>query len=72
MSKAGLRNHIFSMDIASRALFTSVSESKAQRVDIWRRSLPAFMFKERIVAKDGFNRWLVPPAAIATHMSIVS
>ena len=26
--------------------------------------------KERIVAKPGFNRWLVPPAALAIHLSI--
>jgi MFS family permease len=26
--------------------------------------------KERIVARPGFNRWLVPPAALAIHLSI--
>ncbi len=26
--------------------------------------------RERIVAKPGFNRWLVPPAALAIHLSI--
>jgi MFS family permease len=26
--------------------------------------------KDRIVARPGFNRWLVPPAALATHLSI--
>src|SRR5262249_22888702 len=26
--------------------------------------------KERIVAKPGFNRWLVPPAALAIHLCI--
>jgi MFS family permease len=26
--------------------------------------------KERITAKPGFNRWLVPPAALAIHLSI--
>ena len=29
-----------------------------------------FLAKERIVAGDGFNRWLVPPAALAIHLSI--
>jgi MFS family permease len=29
-----------------------------------------FLDKERIVAKPGFNRWLVPPAALAIHLSI--
>jgi MFS family permease len=31
---------------------------------------PAFLSKERIVATHGFNRWLVPPAALAIHMCI--
>src|SRR4051812_39245302 len=26
--------------------------------------------KERTVAPPGFNRWLVPPAALAVHLSI--
>ena len=29
---------------------------------------PAFLSKERIIAKPGFNRWLVPPAALAIHL----
>jgi MFS family permease len=29
-----------------------------------------FLAKERIVAGEGFNRWLVPPAALAIHLSI--
>ncbi len=24
--------------------------------------------RERIIAKPGFNRWLVPPAALAIHL----
>ena len=31
---------------------------------------PAFLSKERIIAKAGFNRWLVPPAALAIHLCI--
>jgi MFS family permease len=31
---------------------------------------PAFLSKERIIAKRGFNRWLVPPAALAIHLCI--
>lgn len=31
---------------------------------------PAFLSKERIIAKTGFNRWLVPPAALAIHLCI--
>ena len=30
----------------------------------------ALLSKERITAKPGFNRWLVPPAALAIHLSI--
>src|SRR5688572_4120194 len=29
-----------------------------------------FLSREATVAKPGFNRWLVPPAAIAVHMCI--
>ena len=31
---------------------------------------PGFLAKERIVAKPGYNRWLVPPAALAIHLCI--
>ena len=31
-----------------------------------------FLKKDRIVAKPGFNRWLVPPASIAIHLCIGS
>src|SRR5215212_4629332 len=30
----------------------------------------ALLAKDRIVAAPGFNRWLVPPAALAVHLSI--
>ncbi|OUY07656.1 OFA family MFS transporter [Acinetobacter populi] len=33
-------------------------------------SQPAFLSKQRIIAKPGFNRWLVPPAALAIHLCI--
>ncbi len=33
-------------------------------------ALTAFLAKDRIIAKPGFNRWLVPPAALAIHLSI--
>ena len=29
-----------------------------------------FLSKERIIAAPGFNRWLVPPAALAIHLCI--
>jgi MFS family permease len=31
---------------------------------------PRFLAKERIIAQPGFNRWLVPPAALAIHLCI--
>lgn len=31
---------------------------------------PAFLSKERTIARPGFNRWLVPPAALAIHLCI--
>jgi MFS family permease len=31
---------------------------------------PGFLDKERIIAGRGFNRWLVPPAALAIHLCI--
>ncbi|HEY0200128.1 MAG TPA: MFS transporter, partial [Burkholderiaceae bacterium] len=31
---------------------------------------PPFLSKQRIIAKPGFNRWLVPPAALAIHLCI--
>lgn len=32
----------------------------------------SFLLKDRIVAKPGYNRWLVPPASIAIHLCIGS
>ena len=32
--------------------------------------MAGFLSRERIVAGPGFNRWLVPPAALAIHLSI--
>jgi MFS family permease len=31
---------------------------------------PAFLSRERTIAQPGFNRWLVPPAALAIHLCI--
>lgn len=30
----------------------------------------SFLDKENTIAGPGFNRWLVPPAALAIHLSI--
>ena len=32
--------------------------------------MAGLLARERIVAGPGFNRWLVPPAALAIHLSI--
>ena len=34
--------------------------------------MSGFFSKERIIAKEGFNRWRVPPASIAIHLCIGS
>ena len=31
---------------------------------------PGFLDRERIIAPPGFNRWLVPPCALAIHLCI--
>jgi hypothetical protein len=31
---------------------------------------PGLLDRERIIAKPGFNRWLVPPAALCIHLCI--
>ena len=31
---------------------------------------PGLLDRERTIAKAGFNRWLVPPAALAIHLCI--
>ncbi len=33
-------------------------------------AVPSFLAREKIVAKPGFNRWLIPPAALAVHLCI--
>jgi MFS family permease len=33
-------------------------------------AVPSFLARDRIVAKPGFNRWLIPPAALAVHLCI--
>ncbi len=38
----------------------------------WRqgKGTSALLSRERTIAKPGFNRWLVPPAALAIHLCI--
>jgi len=33
-------------------------------------AVPSLLARERIVARPGFNRWLIPPAALAVHLCI--
>src|SRR5664279_2695423 len=35
-----------------------------------RKQMSGFLSKERTVAGSGFNRWLVPPAALCIHLCI--
>lgn len=39
-------------------------------IDFRRMCMPNFFSKEYITAKASYNRWLVPPAALAIHLSI--
>ena len=32
--------------------------------------MPGLLDRERIIATKGFNRWLVPPAALCIHLCI--
>ena len=32
--------------------------------------MPTLLSKERTIAAPGFNRWLIPPCALATHLCI--
>src|SRR5271170_7189620 len=34
------------------------------------RAMPGILDRERIIATAGFNRWLVPPAALCIHLCI--
>jgi MFS family permease len=33
-------------------------------------AVPSFLARERTIARPGFNRWLIPPAALAVHLCI--
>ncbi|QIG44081.1 OFA family MFS transporter [Nocardioides anomalus] len=33
-------------------------------------AVPSFLARDRIVARPGFNRWLIPPCALAVHLCI--
>jgi hypothetical protein len=41
-----------------------------KKLTIGDRHMAGFLDKERIIAGPGFNRWLVPPAALAIHLCI--
>src|SRR5690348_1844764 len=38
--------------------------------EVYSVAVPSFLARERIVARPGFNRWLIPPAALAVHLCI--
>src|ERR1700757_354183 len=40
------------------------------RADAPARSVAGVLDRSRIIARPGFNRWLVPPAALAIHLCI--
>jgi len=46
-----------------------ILQSIAESVKIMH--IPKIFLKESIVAKPGFNRWLMPPASIAIRRQVV-
>ena len=44
----------------------TTTDTTANGVD----SVVGLLDRERIIARPGFNRWLVPPAALAIHLCI--
>jgi len=51
---------------------TTISDDMSTSINPFKPAKEAFgwLDKERIVAGPGFNRWLVPPAALAIHLCI--
>src|SRR5690348_17607091 len=38
--------------------------------EVTRMAVLSFLDRERTIAKPGFSRWLVPPAALSIHLAI--
>jgi MFS family permease len=53
-----------------KCTFISCADTKQHRQLAMTNASPGFLSKERIIAKPDFNRWLVPPAALAIHLCI--
>ena len=45
-------------------------QREVQRPDRSVDAMTSFLAKERTIAGPGFNRWLVPPAALGIHLCI--
>jgi hypothetical protein len=48
----------------------AMTTNMAGKIDAAAAASGGILSRERIVAKGGFNRWLVPPAALAIHLCI--
>jgi MFS family permease len=48
----------------------AMTTNMAGKIDAAAAASGGILSRERIVAKAGFNRWLVPPAALAIHLCI--
>src|SRR6185436_2469664 len=50
----------------------SGASGPVRQADSWRRpmAITDVLDRERIVATHSFNRWLIPPAALAVHLCI--
>jgi hypothetical protein len=47
-----------------------MTTNTAGKIDTTAAASGGILSRESIVAKAGFNRWLVPPAALAIHLCI--
>src|SRR3984893_17405771 len=47
-----------------------MTTNMAGKIDTTTAASGGILSRERIIAKAGFNRWLVPPAALAIHLCI--
>jgi hypothetical protein len=53
-----------------RKLTGEMTMDSAGKVATVAASNGGILSRERIIARPGFNRWLVPPAALAVHLCI--
>jgi MFS family permease len=58
------------LDDRSTGRMVSAGDLKTSMSEQERHLMLAFLNRDRSIAPEGYNRWLVPPAALAIHLSI--